>query len=392
MKKNGIIPPHFLYFLENEGIDIIDFKSSNFDSIDAYDRIIIKFPFCSSTLDIQAIFDNVETSLPPDFIILNECDCIISYKDIVKEWNFKESASLYQALKKIKDYYSNDQEKKLYQLIQKSQKQNESNNSMDQNSLIFIDSIITHIKQRLKSYKQLPRSSWFCDITLSYSNQSKDSKQLSQVEMSYPLDCLIRSREINRAPVINIIIPINKEMTFFVDLVLPHFVSRETITFAQDMFNLYDYQSHLHNVESTIIRNFNAMHAREKVITKIIETNIGFPLTIDTFNFLKLNLYCHHIKTINVNESNANNINAVAQLKQQINSITSIDCNFLLHFLFSKDENSKLEFQIIDCDQLSVLMRKKIDYGTTEREINNVLHLIVSTILDCFQAKKKRSD
>lgn len=395
MKKNGIIPPHFIYFLENEGIDIIDFKSSNFDSKEAYDRIIIKFPFCSSTLDIQTIFDNVDTSQPPDFIILNECDSIISYQEIVKEWNFKESASLYQALKRIKDCYSSDQEKKLNKLIQLYQ--NGSKNSSDQSPLIYIESIITNIKKRIASYKQLPRSSWFCDIALTYSNASKNIGVLSQVNIAYPLDSLIRSREINRAPIINIVIPMSKNMTFFVDLVLPHFVSREGISFAKEMFDLFDFQSHIHTVETSIIKNFNAMHAREKVITKIIETNIGFPLEIDTFSFLKLNLYCYHIKTINSSSSdNSSNINinaAVAQLKQTVNTVnTSIDCNFLLHFLFSKDEHSKFEFQIIDCDQLTVLMRKKIDYGTTEREINNVLHLIVSTILDCFQSKKKRND
>ena len=56
--------------------------------------------------------------------------------------------------------------------------------------------------------------------------------------------------------------------------------------------------------------------------------------------------------------------------------------------MFKKEEHSKFELQIIDCDALNVIQRKNIDYGITEREIINVLHIILSNIMDCVAKKK----
>ena len=124
MKKIGIIPPHFVYYLENEGIDIVDFKSSDFTSKNSYDRIIVKFPYGNDTLDIQVIFDVVDLSSPPDFIILNECNTFMDYSEIIKNWNFKESKTLYESLYKIKELYSADQENSLRKIFSDSNRNN----------------------------------------------------------------------------------------------------------------------------------------------------------------------------------------------------------------------------------------------------------------------------
>ena len=113
MKKIGVIPPHFIYYLENEGIDVIEFKSSDFYSKTNYDKIIVKFPYCSGTLDIQVIFDIIDRSSPPDFVLLNEINSYMDYGEIMKSWNFKESNMLYLLLLKIKEMYSIEQEKSL---------------------------------------------------------------------------------------------------------------------------------------------------------------------------------------------------------------------------------------------------------------------------------------
>ena len=128
------------------------------------------------------------------------------------------------------------------------------------------------------------------------------------------------------------------------------------------------------------------MRNREFVITKIIESNIGYPIQIDTLGFLTLILYFHHSKTV-INQTQNQNINNFQ--KNQSKTSKNLDFNFLIYFLFNKDDNSKLELQIVDCDQLTILQRKKIDFGISEREINNVLHFIASNIMDCIQTKKK---
>ena len=122
------------------------------------------------------------------------------------------------------------------------------------------------------------------------------------------------------------------------------------------------------------------MRDREFVISKIIESNIGFPLEIQTQNFMKLSLYCHSSKTI-VNSTND------SQAKKNANPVV-INNHYLLYFIFFADEEKKFEFQIVDNDKLKIVSRKKLDYGITEREINNLLHLIVSIISECMQSKK----
>jgi len=136
MNKIGIIPPHFLFFLKNEGIDITSFQSSNFLLKNNYDRMIVKFPFGSTTLDIQVIFDNIDITSPPDFLLLtnNNEELIINYDKIINDWNFKDSNCLYDCLLKIKKFYEISQEKKFLEIIQIHNNNKKNNNNGDNNN------------------------------------------------------------------------------------------------------------------------------------------------------------------------------------------------------------------------------------------------------------------
>ena len=395
MKKIGIIPPHFVYYLENEGIDIVDFKSSDFTSKNSYDRIIVKFPYGNDTLDIQVIFDVVDLSSPPDFIILNECNTFMDYSEIIKNWNFKESKTLYESLYKIKELYSAYQENSLRKIVSDSKRNKEIYDGQEGafSILEHVEDILNLIQNKVQNYHQLPKSSQYVDVKLIYNNNQKGENKalinidqnkgdVAQVNITYPLDCLIRSRDIIRAPIVTVSIPINYDMKFWMELSLPHFVAKDNVFYTKEMYNINDYGNSITNAELKIINNFKHMQNREFVITKIIESNIGFPLEIDTLSFLKLSLYCYHSKTIMSSDSSQ---------KQKITNPVVVNYHYLLYFVFSKEDHSKFEFQIVDNDKLKIVSRKKLDYGTSEREINNILHLIVSIISECMSAKKSKS-
>ena len=392
MKKIGVIPPHFIYYLENEGIDVIEFKSSDFYSKTNYDKIIVKFPYCSGTLDIQVIFDIIDRSSPPDFVLLNEINSYMDYGEIMKSWNFKESNMLYLLLLKIKEMYSIEQEKSLRNIIS-NYKENKAlyGNQDNSSNLESIEQILNFIQEKTKNYKQVIKDHLY-EIKMFFGgNKSKsDNKseicidqnkgEICQVNITYPIDYLIRSRDVSRAPLLSLTIPATFETRFSIELILPHFISSELENFSKEMCDLRDYANCLNKMEKKVINYFKNMRDREFVISKIIESNIGFPLEIQTQNFMKLSLYCHHSKTI-VNSTND------SQAKKNANPVV-INVHYLLYFIFFADEEKKFEFQIVDNDKLKIVSRKKLDYGITEREINNLLHLIVSIISECMQSKK----
>ena len=151
MKKNGLIPPHFLYFLENEGIEFTDFKSGNMNKKENIDRMIVKFPYSSRELDIQIIFDNYDYSTPPDFIILKDDNFIIDYQEIIKEWNFKESSILYKTLNKIKETYSLHLENKFLAEMSKKDNLSDYNQQYYSNNYSSIKEIYLATKLKLKN-------------------------------------------------------------------------------------------------------------------------------------------------------------------------------------------------------------------------------------------------
>src|SRR5690349_17966260 len=105
MIKKGIIPPHFLHFIHNEGISAEDFRPGNMTNKDVYDRFIVKFPFSIYYISIQVIFDFFDQTSPPDFILIRDENMIIKYSEIMRDWNFKDSSSLYRVLVNIINEY-----------------------------------------------------------------------------------------------------------------------------------------------------------------------------------------------------------------------------------------------------------------------------------------------
>lgn len=372
MDKIGNIPPHFLYFLNKEGIDIYDFKSSDFTSPNNYDRMIVRFPYGQNSIHIQVIFEPGDPSKPPDFMLLENCLSYMDYSEITKQWNFKDSQTLYNALSKIKQLYADIQEQKLNEVIKI--------NSNNQHNKYFetVGNIINLIKHNFLTYRLLPKNNHFCDIHLKEQSPSK----LEQIEISYPLDCFIRSRAINRAPIITLIIPVDYGMKYHVKLNLPHFVSNESISFKSEEYSLLNYQFELNKAQMKIINDFKRMEMREKLIRKIIECNIGFVLEVDTLSFLKLSIYCHLTKTVH------NQVEHSQKIK--INNPVLLTFNFLLFFIFANDDSGKFEFQVVDMDHLRIQSKKKLDVGATTREINNILHIVLGQVEDAIQLRKNR--
>lgn len=169
MKKYGKIPPHFIYFLESESVQIKDLKSSNLTQKNNYDRMIVKFPYGSKSIDIQIIFDFLNSSNPPDFIILEENNILLDYFYLINDWNFKESSSLYFSLIKIKNSYTQSQNKRLIEEIENNKKiseENFNNENEYNNNIKFLWSkiksihslIIKKIKSNKKSLENLNKS------------------------------------------------------------------------------------------------------------------------------------------------------------------------------------------------------------------------------------------
>lgn len=386
MKKVGIIPPHFLYYLENEGIDIVDYRSSNFALKENFDRMVVKFPYGTSTIDVQVIFDNLDISSPPDFVLVKDSDFVYNYQEIIKDWNFRESSSLYNSLNRIREAYSIEKEKRLrdYFNRMKGNIEHDYNTADVYNN---IERMLSFIKARFINYKQLPKSSCFMDIITNLVKSKKNPSGIrDDIVISYPVDCLIRSRNINRAPILNIYLNIDYDAKFNVDVKVPHFVGNEGLKFNQDMLELSNFSTFLMKYEDIITLHFRNMQTREAIINKIIESNVGFPLEIDTLNFLSLSMYFHHNRNNPTSPTKRNTLSQI-QVTPQIQLY-----NFILFFIFYKDDNSKMEFQIIDSEKLTIVLRKKLEYGLNDRETNNLLNNILLTILECLQSKKSKNN
>jgi hypothetical protein len=324
MKKNGIIPPHFEYFLQNECIDITDYKSSNFALPESFDRIIVRFPFSISTLDIQVIFDNLDYSAPPDFIPLND-NFRISYYDIIDSWNFKDSSSLYSSLLKIKEIHSKENEKRLIAL------------NMGDNIL----TIINFLKMKLNRYSHLKREERVIDILINHKIENTQN-----IVFSFPADINIRSRSINRQPMINMMIPYYSNF-FSLSVKLPHFL--DSINIPIEDYNLSQYEDAIYKMEKLVIAHFQTIRTKENIINQIITYNIGYPLEIDTYGFNKFSLYTPY-----------NNK------------------NLILSFAFI---GNKIDFQLIDSDKVNVLTQSSLDYGETEKDINKLIQSIASNLI-----------
>jgi len=388
MRKSGKIPPHFLYFLENEGIEICDFRSSNFARKDNYDRVVVKFPYSITTLDIQVIFDNLEYSTCPDFVLVKENSFPINYSSITQEWNFKESSTLYNSLNKIKECYASEQERKLFEEINDYKQLNDSQYGDHASIFLYVEKIIHKLKSRFANYKQIPLSSCFIDINLNYGqhSQKKDfpEKYANHIIISYPADFLLRSRNINRSPIINIFIPITYDMKFYVEIKTPHFVSLGEFKFLCDFYELKNYDGSLNKIENNLFECLKDLKTRELVINKILDANFGFPLEIDTLSFSKFSLYFHFNKN---NMSLANSSFKAKGLNQTSTVTQSYANNLLLYFNFLKDEK-KLEFQIVNCDMLKLIAKMRFDYSSSEIEVNNLLSSILETLLENISKRK----
>jgi hypothetical protein len=261
MKKNGIIPPHFLYFIENEGIEMYDFRSGNLSKKDEIDRLIVKFPFGPKDLEIQIIFDNYDYSVPPDFVIIKEDSFIIDYGEIIKDWNFKESSSLYKTLSKIKEKYILYMENRFYAEMMKK-------DSADYYSLLnisYIKDIYEKLKHKIKLYQKIDNS-LSIEISLNY------EKVLNDIVLSYPLDCNIRSRNITRYLYLNLHFPVS-ERKFFVSFKLPSFLHIDFGLKFNEYFDINDLQEVISQFENKLCNYFNTYSFRESVYSKIIRSS-----------------------------------------------------------------------------------------------------------------------
>jgi hypothetical protein len=385
MKKNGKIPPHFLYYLENEGLEISDFFSSNLRNKELYDKIVVKLPYCVKTLDIQVIFDNIDCSLPPDFLFVKENNILAEYSEVFKNWNFKESSSLYMSLIKLKEIYSKKQENIF---IEESQNINYfiSDNNYDSNlELLFtlenIVELINYTKNKLSNYKITKNS--HIEMILNYgshmsnpSNQTLMDNMNNAIIFSYPLDITIRSRSLIRSPLVCISIPICKEGTFYMSLQIPHYLSPPNHNFQDEVFYLKNFESHISTFEAEVLNYLKKLNMKERILTNIVESNIGFPIEMDTFSFNNLTMYFHHNKNTNVLNSSLKG-KSVTSVTPSSGSIK----NILLYFQFLIEEN-KLEFQIINCDLLKVESKIKYEYTNEEKDINIIINKVLRTLIE----------
>jgi hypothetical protein len=385
MKKNGKIPPHFLYFMENEGIEMSDLFSSNLIHKDLYDKINVKLPYSVKTLDIQVIFDNIDCSLPPDILFVKENNILVDYEQVFKNWNFKESSSLYVSLIKLKEIYSQKQE-----IIFLEESQNINNfisaNNYDSNlEILFtlenIVELINYTKNKIKNYKHTKNANIEMILNYGYhmenlSNQNLMENMKNSIIFSYPLDINFRSRNVTRSPSVSIIVPICKDATFYMSLIIPHYLSPPSQNFQDEVFYLKNFESHISIYEREVLNYFKLLNSKELILNKIVESNIGFPIEIDTFSFNNLTLYFHHNKNTNVLNSSLKG-KSVSSVTPSVGAIK----NLLLYFQFIKEEN-KLEFTIINCDMLKVENKIKYDYSKDDKDINSIINKVLKTLME----------
>lgn len=391
MKKIGFIPLHFVSFLYNEGIDIIEFKSSHQTQPEEYDKMVVRFPYCTRTFDIQIIFDNRNNTLPPDFIIINDGDFYMDYTYIIHNWNFRDSGTLYLSLFYLKQLYSMEQERRLMELLKLNNHndQNRSTNMRDPDRRIshfyssrsmlfeYLEKILFYIKSNFMSYKFVPKSLQLVDIYQEKeekeANDSKEepTEEIKQVVISYPIDILIRERSIPRPPLLNITIPLIpvSEMKFWIELTLPHFIGMNGFNILKEKEELGNFKSFISGYEKYVLSQINNMKCREKIIMDIIASNIGFVLEVDTFSFLSFALLFHYVKkTIDKK---------------------SVDYDYLIYFVFCIEDNTKFELQIIDCRSLTIILRINVEYDIYALYSQKIVKIVLSAISECVHVKKK---
>jgi hypothetical protein len=369
MKKNGIIPPHFIYFLEKEGVTLSDYRSGNLSMKDSYDRVTISLPYSIKSIEIQIIFDYLDYSAPPDFLIIpTDEPFYIDYNTIFSNWNFKDSSSLYSSLQRLRSLYSKEQERILYEQL-------DNNDFTDQ-----MRKIVSVLKSRVSKYKhQDPNHT--VDILHNY---QKDN--MYYIVVSFPLDITIRNRNAKRYPIINMMIPVNFD-SFYLTLNIPNYISG--IDLKQEEYNLHDFEELINRTEKQIQNHFKAMKLRENIIGQLICANLGFPMEIDCFNFNNCSLYLHYDRShmdLNANNSvkGAMSSNMVTNVMKGEGLITGN--NYILQFLFKN--GNKIEFQIIDCDKLTILSKENYDYGESEKDMTRLLQNVLQNLITYLKNKK----
>ena len=366
MLNVGKIPPHYLNFLKDEEIEITNFESSNLKYKDEYDKIIVHFPYCNSFIQIQVIFDNLNNTSPPDFIVIDRSTFYINYNQIIKNFSFRNSCSLYFSLYKIKYAYSLQQEKRLEKIIQNVR---DSRSNPDKfrtgeigNKLELFDSIETilfYIKTEVNNYKVISKYLLNVDIYIDY----REDTYAHFIVMSYPLDIYIRAKHIKRVPLINVCIPLdNLEMKFWMELNLPNYFGRDSLNLLHEREEISNFQTYIKGFESYIIKEIKRFNFRQQMIENIIQMGFGFPLEIDTRNFRRCSILFYY-KT---------------EDRKKI-------VNFILNFIFENDEKGIFEFQVLDTLVLEILIRRKYEYFQNENEQIAKMNLnIASSLKSCI--------
>ena len=440
MKKYGKIPPHFLYYLENEGIKITDLKSSNLSLKELYDRMIVKLPFSTRTLDIQIIFDNLNCSVPPDFLFVKEENFLMDYNEIIKDWNFKDSSTLYNSLAKLKLIYSLNQEIKLKEEVEKFTKTNNTNIKSKDDDFNYseiveiwknIQKIYLKIKNKTKNFKNIHnKNKCFykansldefninevqsikddnsnCEIivpeinfNLNTQNDFTDYKNF--VTISYPLDIPIRSRNIPRYPHVNLTYYFNYEMKFKLELSSPNFVNIQNFKIKPDLHDMRNHEYTIDAFETSVIDYFKDMNFRELIINRIINMNLGFTLEVDSLGFRKLVQYIFCNENLNITKKNEitpnllekknskNNIvnNSMSLSALSMSSIQNVFYfNLVVCYNFDKDDAKVLNAIIIDSDKLSTYNQKKFSFNNTEKDLEILINSIFEFVINNVQNK-----
>jgi hypothetical protein len=369
MKKNGIIPPHFIYYLENEGVSLTDYRSGNLGMKESYDRVTISLPYSIKSIEIQSIFDSLDYSSPPDFLIVSNDDPFyIDYSSVFSNWSFKDSNSLYTALLKVKSLYSKEQERILFEQL-------DNTDYIDQ-----VRKVVSVLKTRLSKYKNSdPNHS--VDIVHNY---QKDN--MLYIVVSFPLDIPIRYRNVRRSPIVNMMIPVNFD-SFYITLTIPNYIAG--IDLKQEEYSLSDFEDVIYKVDKQLQAHFKSMRVRENILARLTAAGVGFPIEIDCFNFNTCSLYLHYDRsTMELNTNNAMkgkmSTHAVSNAYKGDN--LSSGNNYILQFTFRP--GFKIEFQIVDCDKLTILSKENYDYGESEKDMTILMQGVLQNLITYLKNKK----
>lgn len=356
----GHIPPHFIYFLQNEEILISNFQSSSMKKqFDVYNKMIVHFPYCLGYIEVQVIFNMYDNTLPPDFIIINNGDFLISYKSITENFSFRNSSSLYFTLLRLKQLYSIEQEKMLMCIIkEEGDNQTEfegTTNYLNYKNMVYeyIDKILYYIKTNFSSYVIISKTIQKCDISITKTNDT-----ISKITLSYPLDVYVRGKNISRTPMMNICIPVdsNFDLKFWIELVLPYYTGKEGLNIMKENEELSNFKSYINGYEKFVLSQIENMKLREGMISYIIENELGFILEVDTFDWLYAAFYI---------------------------------LDFVVKFIFINEEQNKFEMQIMNIIDLEIVVRIKINYGKSIEQKKQAINDIMNILLKTYKSEKE---